>query len=124
MNHFAVFAASAKRRLLLSAALLATFALLTLAVLFLDVAPAGPLHSPVGLSSLNLAFHHLTGVHLSLYTLTDMLSLVPLGVVLFFGLLGLCQWVHRRSLLRVDPDVLLLGVFYFAVLSAFALVEL
>ena len=32
-----------------------------------------------------------TGVHMSLYTLTDWLSLIPLGFVMGFALLGLGQ---------------------------------
>ena len=112
-----------RRLLFVSLFLFALFALFTLAVLSADVQSAGPLNSPVGFASLNLAFHRLTGVHLSLYTLTDALSLVPLGVVLCFALLGLFQWIRRRSLLKVDRDILLLGGFYLAVFAFFLLFE-
>jgi undecaprenyl-diphosphatase len=41
-----------------------------------------------------------------------------------FGLLGLAQWIQRRSLLRVDPDILLLGVYYVAVILGYLLFEM
>ena len=112
-----------RRLLFVSLFLFALFALFTLAVRSADVQSIGPLGSCVGLSSLNAAFHRLTGVHLFLYTLTDVLSLVPFGVVLSFALLGLSQWMKRRSLLKVDGDILLLGGFYLAVFAFFVLFE-
>ena len=103
--------------------LLAAFILWTLAVKFIDVRPVGPLGSEVGLAALNAAFHALTGVHMDLYTLTDWLSLVPLAIVLGFGIQGLVQWIKRGDLRKVDPDLLILGGFYVAVMAAFLFFE-
>ena len=80
----------------LAAALLALFALWTLAVSRVDVQSIGPQGSAVGFASLNAAVHRLTGVHMALYTLTDWLGLAPLCVALGFALLGLAQLVGRR----------------------------
>jgi undecaprenyl-diphosphatase len=62
-------------------------------------------------------------VHLSLYTVTDVLSLIPLGVVMGFALLGLSQWVRRKSLWKVDRSILVLGGFYAAVMAIYLLFE-
>lgn len=102
---------------------LAAFVLWTLAVQWVDVQPMGPLGSRVGFAALNGFVHRLTGVHIALYNLTDRLSLIPLGFIAGFGALGLWQWVRRKSLLRVDRSILLLGGFYLAVLAAFAFFE-
>ena len=77
----------------------------------------------LGFAALNGWFHDLTGVHLWLYDLTDLLSVVPLGLCAAFGILGLVQWVRRRSLRRVDRDLLLLGGFYLAVAAFFVAFE-
>lgn len=104
--------------------LLAAFLLWTLAVCGADVQPIGPLGSCVGFAGLNGYVHRLTGVHLWLYELTDLLSLVPLFICAIFGILGLGQWVRRKSLRRVDPDLLVLGGFYVVVILAFAVFEI
>lgn len=103
--------------------LLAGFLLWTWAVCVVDVQPIGPLGSRVGLARLNGFFHRLTGVHFWLYTLTDWLSLIPLGLVGCFGFWGLAQWIRRKSLARVDRSLLMLGGFYLAVLVCYGLFE-
>jgi undecaprenyl-diphosphatase len=77
----------------------------------------------VGFAAMNRWVHDFTGVNWMLYALTDWLGLVPLAVVAGFGILGLCQWVHRRSLRKVDRNILVLGGFYGVVLGAFVLFE-
>lgn len=95
-----------------AASLLAAFVFWTAAVANLDVQTIGPEGASVGLARLNGFFHNLTGVHWELYFLTDRLSLIPLLFILGFGLLGLVQWVRRKSLKKVDHSILVLGGFY------------
>ena len=103
--------------------LLAAFVLWTWAVCTVDVQPIGPLDSAVGFARLNGFVHRLTGVHLWLYDLTDWLSLIPFALVGGFGILGIVQWIRRKSLLRVDRSLLILGGFYLAVLAVYGLFE-
>ena len=77
----------------------------------------------MGFAAINGAFHALTGVHWALYTLTDWLGLVPIGIAFGFAVLGLVQLLRRKSLLRVDRDILMLGGFYIVVLAAYVLFE-
>ena len=102
---------------------LLAFLVWTLLVTTIDVRPIGPDGSSVGLATVNDAFHAWTGVHLTLYTLTDWLSLIPLGIVAAFAAQGLLQWLRRRSLARVDRDILVLGGYYLAVLAVYVLFE-
>ena len=103
--------------------LLALFLLWTVAVKTVDVAQAGETATPVGFAALNSRFHGLTGVHMWIYDLTDLLSVIPLGVCGLFGLLGVAQLIRRKSLLKVDRDILLLGIYYVVVIGAFCLFE-
>ena len=112
-----------KQKFLWAVCLLAAFVLWTLAVTRVDVQAIGPEGSSVGFAALNGAFHTLTGVHLALYNLTDLLEVVPLGIVLGFGVLGLVQLVRRKSLLKVDYSILVLGGFYVLVFAAYVLFE-
>ena len=111
-----------RNHFLLPCFLLGAFVLWTAAVGLVDVRVLGP--ATVGFGALNGWFHSLTGVNWDLYTLTDWLGLVPIGVCAAFGALGLLQLLRRRSLHRVDADLLLLGCFYAAVLGCYLLFEL
>lgn len=91
--------------------LLAAFVLWTLLVCRVDVQPIGPNGSRVGFAAINGAFHRWTGVHWTLYTVTDWLGLVPLGFMLGFSVLGLVQLIQRRRLCKVDHSILVLGAF-------------
>ena len=102
---------------------LAAFVVWTVLVSTVDRQAIGPNGSVVGLASLNRWVHELTGVNLSLYTLTDWLGLIPIGIALGFAVLGFCQWIRRKSLAKVDRSILMLGGFYAAVVAVFVLFE-
>ena len=112
-----------KKDLVISLSLLAAFALWTIALIFIDVQAIGPGSSSVGLATINAAFHSLTGVHMVLYTITDWLGLIPVAFGFGFTVLGLVQWCKRKSLFKVDFSILMLGVFYIAVLAAYLFFE-
>ena len=112
-----------KKQFSIAVCLLAVFLLWTAAVCLIDVQPIGPEGSEVGFAALNGWVHRLTGVHIALYTLTDRLSIIPPLFLAAFALLGLVQWVKRKSLLKVDRSILVLGGFYLAVLAAYAFFE-
>lgn len=105
-----------------SAAMLA-FVLWTAAVSCIDVRAIGPLGSRVGFAALNRAVHAMTGVHMALYTVTDWLGMIPLAAAAVFAAVGAAQMIKRRSILKVDADILLLGIFYAAVLAVYLLFE-
>ena len=49
---------------------------------------------------------------MGLYTATDWLGIVPLVVCMVFGAMGFVQMIKRKSLLKVDHDITLLGIYY------------
>ena len=112
-----------KRGFISGAALILAFILWTILIQTVDVQPVGVNGTSVGFAAVNTWFHRLTGVHMALYTATDWLGLVPVGICLAFGLLGLVQLVRRKRLLRVDKDLLLLGIYYVLVVLAYLVFE-
>ena len=104
--------------------LLVLFIVWTVALRFVDVGAIGPQGSIVGFASLNKMVHKITGVHMSLYTITDWLGLVPFGVAFGFAILGLVQWIKRKSFFKVDRSILALGGFYIVVMSVYVLFEM
>lgn len=103
--------------------MLGAFVLWTIAVRFIDVRAIGPDGSSVGFATVNAFFHKLTGVHMSLYYITDWLGLIPIFVAMGFALLGLVQWIKRKQLSKVDYSIFVLGVFYIAVMAVYVLFE-
>ena len=104
--------------------LLLLFIIWTVALQFVDVQAIGPQGSSIGFASLNKMIHNVTGVHMSLYTVIDWLGLVPLCFIIGFGILGLCQWVKRKNLFKVDYSILALGGFYIIVMLAYIFFEM
>ena len=103
---------------------LLAFLLWTALIRSVDIQAAGPNGTKVGFAAFNLWFHHLTGVHMTIYTITDWLGLVPIAVCLGFGVIGVSQLIRRRSLFRVDPDIILLGLYYMLVIFAYLVFEM
>ena len=106
-----------------SLVLLAAFVLWTMALCVLDVRAIGPMGSSVGLASVNGFVHKLTGVHMTLYHITDWAGLVPILVAMGFGFLGLTQWIKRKKLSKVDYSLLVLGGFYLTVMAVYGFFE-
>ena len=103
--------------------LFASFILWTVAITILDVHAIGPNDSLVGFATFNGFFHKLTGVHMEIYAITDWLGLIPLCFALGFAILGLVQLIQRKSFLKVDYSILVLGGFYILVIASYLFFE-
>lgn len=115
---------NSKKYLLLGAGLLLSFILWTVLVMTFDVKSVGVEGTNVGFSALNTAVHKLTGTNMTLYNITDWLGLVPIFVCFVFAGVGLGQLIKRRSLLKVDIDIIFLGVYYIIVIAAYLVFEM
>ena len=113
-----------KRDLLSGIILLTTFVIRIILIQYIDVQKAGPNETEVGFATFNVWFHKLTGEHMLIYTITDWLGLVPIVICMCFGVLGLVQLIKRRSLFKVDSDIILLGVYYVMVIMGYLLFEM
>ena len=112
-----------KKSLLWAAVSALAFALWTVLIQTADVRAVGQNGTDIGFATLNKWFFNLTGVHMTLYTVTDWLGLVPIAVCLGFGAVGFIQLVKRKSLIRVDRDITLLGVYYIIVIFCYLIFE-
>ena len=113
-----------KKMFFMGAGFLGAFVLWTVLVSYVDVRAIGQNASSVGFATLNGYVHNFTGVNMFLYTITDWLGLVPIGVAFGFAVLGLVQWVGRKSLFKVDRSILALGGFYIIVLAMYIFFEI
>lgn len=104
--------------------MMVAFAIWTVLIQRVDVQPVGQNETNIGFASLNCWFHKLTGVHMGIYIVTDWLGLVPIFICMLFGAIGLVQLVKRRSLFKVDLDIIILGVYYALVIFGYMIFEM
>ena len=112
-----------KQTLCKALGLFAAFTLWTVAIALIDVQAIGPRGSSVGFATLNRFVHNITGTHMTLYVITDWLGLVPVAFGFGFAILGLVQWIRRKSIFKVDGSILILGGFYIVTLAAYLFFE-
>ena len=113
-----------KRLLLVGCMLLLGFVVWTVLIQTVDVLPIGQNGTDIGFAKFNSWFHKLTGVNMTLYTITDWLGLIPLFVCMIFSGIGFIQLVQRKSLFKVDYDIVFLGIYYVMVIFAYLIFEM
>ncbi|MBR5317066.1 MAG: phosphatase PAP2 family protein [Lachnospiraceae bacterium] len=89
-----------------------------------DVQPLGVNGTDIGFATINCWFHKLTGVHMMLYAITDWLGLIPIFICMIFGAMGLIQLIQRRSVFKVDYDIIFLGIYYMIVILGYLIFEM
>ena len=113
-----------KSFLIFGVGLLIIFVVFTILIQAVDVKPLGVNGTNIGFSTFNTWFHSLTGVNWALYNITDWLGLVPVFICMAFGGVGFFQLIKRKSLLKVDSDIIILGIHYVIVISGYLIFEM
>lgn len=112
-----------QKNFLITGILFLVFVLYTVLIKTVDVQAIGPENSKVGLATINHAVNSWFGESDFWYTVTKILGVVAFLVVGVFGLLGIAQLVTRKSLKKVDIDIIILGGFYVIVLMCYVIFE-
>lgn len=73
---------------------------------------------------MNEYFFNLTGVNLVWYEITDWLGISAIVVCMLFTITGLVQLVKRKSLFKVDSEIVSLGVLYIIVFGVYLFFEI
>ena len=92
-------------------------------VRLVDAAPIGAQGTSIGLSHLNQFVFDLFGVHILWYNITDWLGVAAVLTGFVFAVTGLVQLIKRRSLLKVDREILSLGGLYIVVIGLYLFFE-
>ncbi len=108
---------------IISTILFLSFIVFTFLIKTVDVQSIGPNNSSVGLASANECIRNIVDYNFLWYTITDWLGITAILTAFSFTVLGLCQCIHRKSLKKVDSDILLLGLFYFSIITCYSFFE-
>lgn len=112
-----------KRNFILTGIMLFAFVLFTVMVSAVDVEAIGPENSKVGMASVNQFVYDLFGTSSVWYKITEFLGVVSVMVAASFAAFGAVQLIKRKSILKIDPDILCLGGFYILVAAAYLFFE-
>ena len=113
-----------KRKILTASVSGLLFAVLIILVRIVDVQAIGPEGTRIGLSHVNRLVFEQLGVHMLWYEITDWLGIAAIGTALLFAVVGLIQWVKRKSIWKVDRETLVLGGLYLILIGFYVLFEL
>ena len=102
---------------------LVLFVLFTVLVKTVDVKPAGPQGSLIGLSAVNTFVFDSLGQNGVRYAVSEGIGYLALLVAFSFAVLGVLQMFRRKSVLKIDADILALGALYLVTAIAYVLFE-
>lgn len=114
----------AGKQLLSGIIFIIAFVIWTILIQTIDVQPVGVNGTDIGFAAVNTRFFTLTGVNMTLYSITDWAGIVPLLVCMLFGIVGLAQIIKRKSLFKVDFDIIILGIYYVIVILCYLIFEM
>lgn len=95
----------------------------TIMVKTVDVQNVGINGTAIGFASINKEIFDFISTSDTWKTITDVLGYLALGVVGCYALVGLYQLIKRKNLLKVDKEIIALGVFYVVVLGLYFLFD-
>lgn len=112
-----------KRNFLISAILILIAIVFTILVKIVDVKPVGTNETNIGFATVNQFVFKTIGVNMIWYHITDWLGLVSICIAMVYALIGIIQLVKRKSLFKVDKEIIILGLFYIFVIALYIFFE-
>jgi undecaprenyl-diphosphatase len=89
----------------------------------IDVKSIGPNNTSVGFAKINNYFMNLIGSNMTIYKLTEVVGLIVLLIVGIYGIIGLIELIKRKSLFKVDREIISLGILYILMLVTYVIFE-
>ena len=114
---------SKRRNFIISSILIFLAIGFTVLVKVVDVKQVGVNETSIGFATVNQFVFNLIGVNMIWYHITDWLGLVPIFMAMAYALIGLIQLVKRKSLFKVDKEIITLGIFYVVVIALYLFFE-
>lgn len=114
-----------KNKLLISTIFLAIIStVFTILVILVDKQAIGANNSIVGLSSLNKIFKDTFGYNEIFYKLTEILGSLILCIALGYMIVALIQLIKRKSIKKIDTELILLAIFYVSMILIYLIFEI
>ena len=112
-----------KRNFIISTVLILVAIIFTILVKVVDVRQVGANETSIGFAMVNQFVFEFTHVNMMWYHITDWLGLVPVFMAMAYALIGIIQLIKRKSLFKVDKEIIVLGLFYIVVIFLYVFFE-
>lgn len=112
-----------KKNIIISTMLIIVAVLFTILVKVIDVKTVGLQGTELGFSTINKFVFKTLGESNFWYQISEWVGLIPIFMAACYGMTGIIQLKRRKSLLKVDKEIIALGVFYVVVLAIYVLFE-
>ena len=112
-----------KRNLIITILLLVSSIIFIVLLKRIDIKCDAVNNSCIGLATINQFIFDKIGVNMIWYTITDWLGIIPILMSVVYAIIGLKQLVKRKSIKKVDKEILCLGAFYILVILIYILFE-
>lgn len=112
-----------KKKSLLCIILFVLSAIFTLLVVNFDVKSVGVNGTNIGFSTLNTFIFNKLGTSNIWYNITEIFGYIALVLVFIYGLYGAYDLIKKKSILKVNSRIIILGVFYIIIFGLYILFE-
>lgn len=101
----------------------ALFLLLIVLLKTVNVENCGPENTAIGFAAINTGINEFFGENLIWYKITEVFGVLALLVAAFFAFIGAAQLVLRKSLAKVDKEIIAVGGLYAIVIVLYVFFE-
>ena len=112
-----------RRNILISTILILLAIVFTILVKVVNVKTIGVNESKIGFATLNQFVFKTVGVNMTWYNITDWLGIIPILMAMIYAFIGFIQLIKRRSIFKVDKELIILGLFYIIVVFTYIFFE-
>ncbi|MBO4433771.1 MAG: phosphoesterase PA-phosphatase, partial [Clostridia bacterium] len=112
-----------KTKYILPAVSFLLFIILIVLLKTVSVEKTGVGNTSIGLYGLNAAVKEFIGMNFTWYKITEITGVIALAAAGIFALLGIIELIKRKSLLKVDSEILTLGGLYILTASLYFFFE-
>ena len=112
-----------KRNLIITILLLVSSIIFIVLLKIIDIKCDAVNNSCIGFATINQFIFNKIGVNMTWHVITDWLGIIPILMSMIYAIIGLKQLIKRKSIRKVDKEIIILGIFYIAVISIYILFE-
>ena len=112
-----------KRNFIISILLLISSIIFIVLLKNIDIKCDAVNNSCIGFSTINQFIFNKIGVNMTWYVITDWLGIIPILMSMVYAIIGLKQLIKRKSIRKIDKEIIILGIFYIVVILIYILFE-